>query len=200
MKNIKSFNSFTDNQSQNYLAQSFPKGKLFSNIFDSGRNIYKYVLSLAVWVKIVTGQLFTLAKNRDITKLDELLTEYETSVKLPEKFAILDTLTKRRLAVNRLISKIPVINIGDINDITNMDYYIKAMTDIDTTLELNTDGSTSSFVIPFPIVFGIPYFNRRLIIKVKYAAGIDSDTTREKLNNALEYIVPTFQTWDFELI
>ena len=216
MKNIKSYKSFTDSQAQNYLAQSFPKGKLFANIFDSAKNIYKYVLSLSVWLKIVTGQLFILAKNRDITKVDELLTEYETSVKLPERYAILDTLEKRRLAVNRLISKIPVINIGDINDITNIENYIKTMTDLEVEIEINDTMSTISFPIPFPIIFDVPYLKRRLILIIKYS-GINannffplpfpvifynniSDTTKNIIDNALNDVVPSYQIWEYEVI
>lgn len=222
IKKIKSFSYFKSKESQNYLAQSYPKGKFFANIFDKGRNIYNFVLSCAVWLQVITGQLFILAKNRDIQQADELLTEWETSVKLPERYLILDTIEKRRDAVQRLISKIPVYNInnGSVDIETTIENYIKKVLDIDVEIENAGERSTtSSFPISFPIKFGIPYAQRQLllIIKVEVEGGAANnqfplefpvrffdadipDATKKLLDEALSDVVPAYQNWEYEVL
>lgn len=222
MKQIKSFKAFNDEQSHNYLAQGFPKGRFFANIYDKSKNIYKFVLSLSIWIKVVTGQLFTLAKNRDIDQVDELLTEWETSVKLPERYPIRDTLENRRIALKRLISKVPVYNIRDgiVNDETTIENYIDKV--LGETVEISSAGgiaTTSTFPIDFPIIFGIPYAKRQLLLIVKVDIGggaannqfplpfpvqfFDQEipqATKDLLELALEDTVPSYQNWEFEIL
>jgi hypothetical protein len=222
MKSIKSFKSFSDKQSQNYLAQGYPKGKMFANIYDAGKNIYKYILSLSTWIKVVTGQIFIIAKNRDIDQVDELLPEWEASVKLPERYPILDTIEKRRIALKRLISKVPVYNLrnGTIDDDTTIENYIEKV--LDLTVEIDSAGgdlTTSSFPADFPIIFGIPYAKRQLLLKVKVDIGGGAannqfplpfpvqffnatipDATRDLLDLALEDTVPSYQNWEYEIL
>jgi hypothetical protein len=221
-KKIKSFRAFNDEQSQNYNAQGYPKGKMFANIYDKSKNIYKYVLSLATWIKVVTGQLFILAKNRDIDQVDELLPEWETSVKLPERYPILDTIEKRRIALKRLVSKIPVYNIrsGGVDDDTTIENYIEKVLDLIVEIESAGETSTTStFPCPFPIIFGIPYAKRQLllIVKVDIGGGLANnqfplpfpvqffdaevpDATKDLLNLALEDTVPSYQNWEFDIL
>lgn len=222
MKKITSFKSYNDEQAQNYLAQSYPKGKMFANIFDKAKNIYNYILSLSTWIKVVTGQLFILAKNRDINQIDELLTEWETSVKLPERYPILDTIEKRRDAIKRLVSKVPVYNIRDgiSNDNTTIENYIEKVLDI--TVEIVSAGSiliASSFPLSFPLVFGLPYAKRQLLLIVKVDIGggaannqfplpfpvqfFDAEipqATKDLLALALEDTVPSYQNWEYEIL
>jgi hypothetical protein len=221
-KQIKSYRSFNDEQSQNYNAQGYPKGKMFANIYDKSKNIYKYILSLATWIKVVTGQLFTLAKNRDIDQADELLPEWEASVKLPERYPILGTIEKRRIALKRLISKIPVYNIrnGGIDEETTIENYIEKVLDI--IVEIESAGGqtvTNSFPAPFPIIFGIPYAQRQLLLIVKVDVGggaannqfplpfpvqfFDAQVpqaTQDLLDLALEDTVPSYQNWEYDIL
>lgn len=221
MKNIDSFKSFSDERSQNYLSQSFPKGKMFSNLYDIARNIYNFVLCLSQFIKVVTGQLFTLAKNRDIDQTEELLTEWEMSVKLSERFPTLETLALRRIAVKRLISKIPVYNLRpyDDDDFT-IEKYIKDVTNIDVEIEnLAGQTTTSDFPILFPIVFGLSYAARLMLLNVKVDTGAIPEnnefpipfpvgffiptvpeTTQELLSKALGDVVPTYHNWQFEVL
>ena len=223
MKSIKSFRSFNDDQSQNYVAQSYPKGKFFANVFDNAKNIYKFILSGSVWIKVVTGQLFTLAKNRDIDQVDELLPEWEASVKVPERYPVRDTLENRKIASERLISKVPVYNIrngSSIDDETTIENYIDKV--LGETVEIESAGNqltTSSFPADFPIIFGIPYAKRQLLLIVKVDVGggaannqfplpfpvqfFDADVpdaTKEKIDLALEDTVPSYQNWEYEIL
>jgi hypothetical protein len=220
-KKIKSFRSFNDEQSQNYLAQGYPKGKMFANIYDSGKNIYSFVLCLATWLKVVTGQLFTLAKNRDIDQVDELLPEWEASVKLPERYPLRNTIEERRIALKRLVSKVPVYNIrNNVDDDTTIENYIEEV--LGLTVEIDSAGdlsTTSSFPAAFPIVFGIPFAKRQLLLIVKVDIGggaannqfplpfpvqfFDAqipDATRDLLDSALDDTVPSYQNWEFEIL
>jgi hypothetical protein len=222
MKTIKSFKSFNDEQSQNYLAQSYPKGKMFANLYDKNKVIYNMVLCLSQFIKIVTGQLFTLVKNRDIQQADELLLEWEKSVKLPERYPILETTEERRGAVERLISKVPVYNIrnGTVDDDTTIENYIEKV--LGLYVEIESAGqtvTTSSFPASFPVAFGIPYAKRQLLLIVKVDIGggaannqfplpfptqfFDAqipDATQELINLALEDVVPSYQNWEYQIL
>jgi len=222
MKNINSFRSFTDEESQNYLAQCYPDGKLTANRFDSERIIYKFIKSLSIWIKIITGQLYTLAKNTDIDRVDELLPEWETSTEIGTKYPMLDTIEKRREAVKRKISKIPVYNIRPADDDdTTIENYVKKMVDQDIVIEPASDRlTTSSFPAAFPIKFGIPYFQRQLLLYILIDLGGDvlannqfplefpvrffnaeiPQATKDLIDIALNDVVPSFMNWEYELL
>lgn len=223
-KSIKSYKSFNDDQAQNYLAQGYPKGKFFANVYDKAKNIYKFILSNSVWIKVITGQLFTLAKNRDIDQVDELLLEWEASVKVPERYPVRDTIENRRIALKRLISKVPVYNIRSttvtVDDDTTIENYIEEV--LGETVEIESAGNqttTSSFPAPFPIVFGIPYAKRQLLLIVKVDVGggaannqfplpfpvqffdaMVPDATQDLIDLALEDTVPSYQNWEYEIL
>lgn len=222
MKSILSFRSFKEEEAQNYLAQSYPKGRIFANRFDKDKNIYKYILCLSTPLKTVTGQFLTLAKNRDIDLADELLDEWEKSLKLPERFPIRETIENRRIALKKLISKYPTYNIRDgaVDDDTTIEKFIEDVLGI--TVEIVSAGTVatgSSFPLGFPIQFGIPYAERQLllIVKVDIGGGLANnqfplsfpvqffdaqipDATKDLLDLALEETVPSYQNWEYEIL
>lgn len=117
-KFISSFNPFTDNQSQDYLAIHFPKGRLTAKRFDPLSIIWKLIYCLADFIKQITTQLFQLVYNLDIFQTDVLLPDWEKSMGVPGVISrITDvngnpaTVIQRQIAVNQLKSKIPVYNI-----------------------------------------------------------------------------------------
>lgn len=221
MKNIKSFRSFSDEESHSYLAQAYPDGKMFGKRFDPDSIIYRHIFSLANFIKLTTGQIFTIAKNTNIDEADELLPEWEDSVFIGSKYSQLDTIEKRRAAIKRKISKTPVYNLRPVDDDnTTIENYIKTMGDID--IEIETAGKrliTSSFPTSFPIEFGIPYNQRNLLLIVIVDLGpsglannqfplefivrfFDTEipqATQELLDLLLGDVVPSYQNWIYEV-
>ena len=206
-KSLLSFKSFNDKKSQNYLADHFPKGKLTQKRFDSDSVLYKLILCLSTFIKIFTGQLFNLAKNIDIDKADELLTEWEASVKIPEKYPRLDTIEKRREAVKRKISKVPVYNIDReivTNKYTTYEDYVKKMTDYNIQGILY-EGYDFPRIFPF-IFTGTPtdtwltlFFKVEIVTNNDLPADFPVDlytgitqVQLDLISNALEDVVPAY--------
>lgn len=220
-KNIQSFKAFSDEDSQNYFAQAVCESKLTANRFDSDKNIYKLIKSLSIFIKIITGQIYTIAKNTNIDKADELLTEWENSVNIGVKYPMLDTVEKRRAAVKRKISKIPVVNIKPAEEETTIENYVKKIVDIDVEIEqAGSRLTTSSFPLKFPIKFGIPYYQRQLLLYIKIDLG-DSllannkfplkfpvrffdakipDATKNLIDIPLNDVVPSLMSWEYEIL
>lgn len=220
-KKITSYKAFNDQKSQNYLAACYPKGKLTAKRFDGGSIVYKLILCLSTFIKVFTGQLFEFVKNRDIDQALELLPEWETSVKIPERYPQLDTLTKRRDAVKRRISKVPVYNVQDIrtiDDYTSFEEYIRLMTGIEVEIEVGIyRDNSSSFSLSFPIIFDYAVAWQPFIFYIKvpvetstenidfsipfpvefYDAFI-TDTTKALLDKALDDVLPSFCAWIYE--
>ena len=109
-KSIASYTPLSDTQSQNFLAQFMPKGKLFARVFDPASNLYKLIFCLADVFKQLTAQLYILFYSRNFSQINELLPEWENSVGIPSIFPRLSTTTQRQTAIQTLVSKIPVIN------------------------------------------------------------------------------------------
>jgi len=222
MKSLNDYKAFTDKEAQNYLAQALPDGKLTANRFDSDSYMYKLILCMSEVIKIITGQLYTLAKNWNIQKAEELLPEWEESVSIGTKYPVLDTIEKRRDAVERKISKIPVYNIRPAtDDDTTIENYVKKLTDIDIVIQSAGElESTSAFPCSFPIQFGTPYQQRQLLLIVKIDYGSDvlannqfpmpfpvrffdteiPDATKSLLDIVLDDVVPSFMNWEYEIL
>ena len=222
-KKISDYKNFNDYESQEYLANYYAGGKLTSQKFISGNPLYKMILSLSTFIKIVTGTLFEFVRNINIDKADELLTEWETSVKLPERYPLRDTIEDRREAVKRLISKYPVYNIQgnrspDVDIYSTMEEYIRIMTGIEVEIEggaFRSSGNT--FPLIFPVTFDLPSYRRNFLFYVKvpvetstqnnqfplpfpvqFFDAFITDTTKNLLNKVLDDIIPSFGTWVFE--
>ena len=156
-KGINSFQTFNDKESQNYLANHWPKGKLFGKKFVENSIIYKLILSISTFIKVAVGDLLILVRNRDIDQADELLTEWETSVKIPLEIPRRDTIEGRRDAVGCLVSKIPVYNFNDgsVDECTTFEYYVKCLTGLDIEIRSSrVIGNDSSFPLKFLFSFG----------------------------------------------
>jgi len=222
MKKINDYKSLNDEQSQNYYADHTPKGKLLANRFDLDSPMYKLILCLATFIKIVTSQIEVLIKNWNINKTEELLSEWEADAKIPERFPRRETLADRREAVKRLISRVPVYNIRDseqtVNDYTTFERYIEIMTGI--TVEI-TNGDTvgASFPLQFPVVFGAEFYGSlsHFTIKVPgegqppnnffplpfpvifFNPGL-AQAQIDLLTRVVEEIIPAYCSYEFELL
>lgn len=221
-KKITDFNNFKDDDSARYLANHWPEGKLFARKLDNTSVIYKFIKSIASFIQIITGQIHTLAKNRDIQKAYELLEEWETSVGIPEQIPRLSTLADRRNAVQCLYSKIPVYNLDNkvgIDPCTTIENYILCLTGIDVTIRTGQVPDGSEFPIGFPITFGITatYGNFLFIIGVEVVGASANNSfplpfpvsffdpqvpqaTMELLDKVLERVIPSFGYWIYEPI
>lgn len=222
-KKLSDFNYLNDDQSQNYLASHWPNGQLTSKRFVSDSVIYKFIKCLGTVIKFFTGHIYNIAKNTDIRKADELLTEWETSVKIPEIISKRDTIEGRREAVERLISKIPVYNIQNkigLDIDTTIEEFVRKLTGIEIEIEMASNRSTlSDFPMTFPFTFGlsIPERNSVFIIKVPIEGGTQNNIfpmtfpvsffepsipqeTQDLLSAALERVIPAYAVWIFEVI
>ncbi len=157
-KSIISFQPLTEDQTTHYVADHYPKGRLWAKRHVKGAVIYNFILTISNVFKIFFGDLFALVKNRDINQADQLLEEWEASVRIPEHIPRRDTIEGRREAVFCKKSKIPVYNIDDgiVEIKSTFEEYVKCLTGIE--IEIRTaqvDGTGSQFPMEFPVEFGI---------------------------------------------
>lgn len=222
-KKISDFYYLDDTQSQNYLASHWPDGLLTSKRFDSDSIIYKFIKSLAVFIQILTGQIFDLVRNIDIAKADELLTEWETSVKIPEIIPRRDTVDGRREAIERMMSRIPVYNIQgkrEVNINTTIEEFVRRVTGIVIEVEMAYDRvSTSAFPLTFPVTLDYSEEEKVsiFIIKVQiegaaqnnifpmtfpvsfFVPGVPQEI-QDLVDKALKRILPSYTIWEYEAI
>ncbi len=221
-KSIKSFQLFDDDKSARYLADHWPKGRLTAKRHVKDSNIYNFILSLSVWIKIFIGDLFILAKNRDIQQADELLSEWEKSVKIPEEIPSRETIEDRRNAVECLFRKIPVYNVdnGIVSKKTTFENYVYCLTGIKIEIRsarLNNGGSQFPLVFPFKFGISSPVGDFVFIIRVEVSgAPVNNffplpfpvqfftpkvpDATIELLDKVLDRVVPSFCRWEYEAV
>jgi uncharacterized protein YmfQ (DUF2313 family) len=223
LKSFNSFKKFNDSQSQKYLAQSMPKGKLTANRFDSTSWIYKLLLCLSMPIKIVSGLIEDLVRNVNIDTANELLENWETSVKIPELIPRLTDVEGRRNAVKRKVSKYPVFQLANytsFNEYSTFENYIYIMTGLQIEIERATDRpSPSAFPFTFPMVFVISEGRRNFLFYIK--VGVEGSAannqfplpfpvsffdpaiptaTEELLDKVLGDIFPTYCGWVYEVM
>jgi len=217
-KRITDFKAFDDKKSQNYLASHTPKGRLFGKRFSDSSNIYKLIMALATFIKLVTGQIETLARNRDISQASELLPEWETSVGIPSKYPRRSTTSGMREAIERKVSKIPVYNVqtsGSAPIDTTIEEYVRKITGISITITF--DEPQAGFPIAFPIVFdltgGTDAFYFRIHVPVE-GSSLNNQfpipfpvsffepqipiATQELLDIVLNDVIPSNADWVYE--
>lgn len=222
-KKLSDFTYLDDNESQNYLASHWPNGKLTAKRFVSSSIIYKFIKSLAVFIKIFTGQIFEIAKNINIRKADSLIEEWEDSVKIPEVISRRNTIEGRREAVEKLISKRPVYNIQnkegiDIN--TTYEEFVRCTTGIEIEIEMAYEnGFTLEFPFTFPATFGLTeeYLASIFVIKVPIEGSTQNNIftmtfpvsffepeipqeTKDILDKALSRVIPAYAVWIYQVV
>ncbi len=202
MKNASSYKILNDSEIQNYTTLHFPEGKAWAKKFHESSWIYKFILCLAQPFKYILNLIYILVKNVDIRTATELLENWERESNIPEKFARLTSIEKRRGAVERIQSKIPVINIKavGINENTTYENYVKKVCDIDIEILVGWDArQTASFPLKFPIKFGIPWAERQTCLYVKVIGEIYpyNETISKKLNKIFDFILPSYYLWTF---
>jgi hypothetical protein len=221
-KSILSFQPLNESQSEHYVADHYPKGRLWSNRHVKDTIIYNYILVLSSVFKLFFGDLFNLVKNRDINQADDLLKEWETSVRIPENIPRRDTIEGRREAVKCKKSKIPVCNIdnGIVSIESTFEEYVRCLTGIE--IEIRTaqvEGTGSVFPMEFPIEFGIgaatgsfvfiigvpligEYTNNffPMSFAINFFDPEVPDATIELLDLILDDVIPSFCYWVYEVI
>ena len=218
---IRSFKPYSDTEAARYLASHYPKGKLTAKRYLAGSVLNNLIVGCARFVSIVMGQIFDLAKNRDIDQADELLPEWEESVGVPEQIPRRDDLDGRREAVRRLRSKVPVYNIqsGDrvVDAYTTIEEFVRLTTGEVITISKSEVGS--SFPVSFPIQFsftggrvnffliigvlveGTPANNQfPLTFPMSFFDPSVPEATQDKIDKALEKVVPSFMDWTYQAI
>lgn len=221
-KSIVSFQQFDDDQSTRYLANHYPTGKLTGKRFNISSVLYKFILCIATFIKVTIGDIFILAKNRDLDQAEELLVRWETSVKIPEDIPRLETLEQRRNAVKCLISKKPVYNIdnGIVDECTTFEHYLFCLSGISVTIKTSqVEGTGSVFPMKFPVDFGIggAVGSFLFIIEVPVVGAAPNNffpmpfavqffepsvptATVELLDKLLDRVIPSFCRWVYEAI
>ncbi len=157
-KSITSFQPLTEDQTTHYVADHYPKGRLWAKRHVKNTIIYNFILTISTVFKIFFGDLFALVKNRDINQANELLEEWEASVRIPEHIPRRDTIEGRREAIFCKKSKIPVYNIdnGIVPIESTFEEYVRCLTGIEIEIRTSqVEGTGSVFPMEFPIEFGI---------------------------------------------
>lgn len=221
-KSILSFQPLTEEQTTHYTADHYPKGRLWAKRHVKDTVIYNFILTISTVFKIFFGDLFNLVKNRDIDQADELLVEWETSVRIPEHIPRRDTVEGRREAVKCKKSKIPVYNIdnGIVELETTFENYVKCLTGIEVDIRTSrVDGDGSEFPLIFPVQFGVGSAIGSFVFVVGVPVVGDSannffpmpfpinffppsvpDATVELLDLILDDVIPSFCYWVYEAI
>lgn len=203
MKSLVSFKRFNDEQSQNYLAQSMPKGKLTANRFDSTSWMYKLLLCLAMPIKIITGLVEDLARNVNLDKADELLEDWEESAKIPSETFRLDEIEDRRASVKRKISKYPVFQLKDytsFDDYSTFEEHIRLLTGIDIKIiRAGEVVRTDAFPLQFPVIFGQGQgrYNLLFFIQIEVVYEIPQ-AWKDEIDKELSRVFPTFCGWGYQ--
>lgn len=221
-KSIVSFQQINDDQSARYLANHYPTGKLTGKRFNITSVIYKFILCIATFIKVTIGDIYILAKNRDLDQAEELLERWETSVKIPLEIPRLETLEERRAAVKCLISKKPVYNInnGIVDECTTFEHYILCLTGMIVTIKTaQVEGSGSVFPMEFAVNFGLggAAGSFLFIIEVPVVGAAPNNffsmpfpvqffepsvpsATIELLDKILDRVIPSFCRWVYEAV
>ena len=202
MKDVIDYKYLNDEKIQNYTANHFPEGRAWAKKNHNTSWLYKFILCLAQPFKYLQNLIYILIKNTNIDTADELLENWEKDSSVGDLFPRLDTIAKRRDAVNKIQSKIPVANInkGGVSLDTTYEDYIKKVLDIDVSMYIGAIGlSTSAFPLVFPVVFGRPWRLRTVtfFISVGGEAYPYSDTITRKLNTVLDRIIPSYCVWKY---
>lgn len=204
-KGITSYQTFNDQESTYYMANHYPKGKLTGKRFQSESEIYKFILSLSAFVKSFVGDLYSLVVNRDIQKTDILLEDWETSVKIPLEIPRLDTVEKRRDAVECLISKIPVYNLVGVSEYkTTFEHHIRCLSGIDVEVRTKYD-DTSTIPDYFVFIIGVPSELTEanqfpLAFPIQFTIGNIPTSIVLLLDTILERVIPSFCRWEYEVL
>lgn len=220
-KSLNDFIPLDDDTATHYLAEQWPTGKATGKKHLSDSVMFKYIKCMAQFIRNTSGLIYRFCLNIFVCQADELLVEHEESVGIPAQISRRDTIDGRRCAVQCLKRKIPVRNIGDINDETCFEHYVFCLTGIEVsirTARVPSGDSSTDFPITFDAVFGTskPAGSFLFIVSVDMS-GMEannifdltfpvnffepeiSEGVQNILNNALERVVPSFCYWQFEV-
>jgi len=221
-KSILSFQPLNEDETTHYIADHYPKGRLWAKRHVKSSVFYNLILVISTVFKIFFGDLFDLVKNRDINQANGLLEEWEESVGIPEHIPRRDTIEGRREAVFCKKSKIPVYNInnGSVEVETTFENYVRCLTGIDITVRTSqVEGAGSVFPLKFPVQFGtgsaigslsfiigVPVVGTAannffpLKFPVEFFDPAIPDATKELLDLILDDVIPSFCIWGYEVI
>lgn len=221
-KSILSFQPPNEDETTHYIADHYPKGRLWAKRHVKDSIIYNFILVISTVFKVFFGDLFALVKNRDINQTTELLEEWETSVRIPEHIPRRETIVNRRESIFCKKSKIPVYNLdnGSVEIGTTFENYVKCLTGIEITVRTSqVEGTGSAFPLKFifkfgsgsasgslSFVIGVPVQGTAannffpLPFAVEFFDPQIPDSTKELLDLILDDIVPSFCRWEYEVI
>lgn len=221
-KSILSFQPLNEDQTEHYVADHYPKGRLWAKRHVKDTIIYNFILTISTVFKLFFADLYTFVKNRDIEQVDELLAEWEKSVRIPEHIPRRDTIDGRREAVRCKKSKIPVYNIdnGIVPIESTFENYVKCLTGIEVDIRTaQVEGTGSVFPMEFPVEFGVGAASGSFIFIIGVPVVGDfannffpmpfpinffdpsvPDATVELLDLILDDVIPSFCYWVYEAL
>lgn len=110
MPNLDYFNAPTIDESCVQIAGSIPQGRGWNKKTDPESNIFGLIRSLAHGINLVQQRIQLLVDEFNINNTFDLLTDWETSVGIPDDcLKDLDSLIQRRSAIISRLRKIPVV-------------------------------------------------------------------------------------------
>ena len=110
MPRLPIFNAPTIDQTALQLANACPQGRAWGNKNSPDSNMYKFIASMAKGFNIVQQQIEHLAKEMNLGLTQDLLPEWESSVRLPDECKnTLTDLDERRNAIITQLKNKPVV-------------------------------------------------------------------------------------------
>ena len=144
------FNPYSINENAMMLARHLPKGKVWSSGFDQDSNIGKLIKGLSIEFYRLEVLTKKISDETDVSKTDELLTDWEKSVGIPDNcFDTTPSIEDRREQVRQKLS-----NFGGVQKAEDFVRVAELFGfDVDVTV---IPGSTIGM---FPLVFPVIFFD-----------------------------------------
>ncbi len=112
------------------LADHMPQGEAWGSKLVEGSNLHSQMHGTAKPFNITEGRIADLARDFDIDQTTELVSDWETSVGLPDEcFGVVNGLAERRALIKERFGKTPIVTLAEQQDLID-----RLFPDLDVTL------------------------------------------------------------------
>ena len=168
MTNINLFNPGTEEDHAFMLAKHLPTGKTWQAVFDGDKNLGKLIKGLAVEYYRLSVLIKKIETEMDINQTEELITDWEKSVGIPNDcFSTNTSIENRRLQVRETFS-----NFGGVQTAAD---FVRVAALFGFNVSVTPGAARGAFPLIFPILFMGNEKSMRHTIVVKFLDPIISD-------------------------
>ena len=148
-----SFKQQTIEKTTSDIAGHLPNGRVWAGKYIPDSNLHKLIKGLAAGFVEVQNQIQHLSEEFDINLTQDLLPDWETSVGIPDECTgrLMD-LESRRKAILRKLTKIPIV------DIAEMELFISEIIGQDVMLVPGVEAETFPYTLPIILSSTNPLF------------------------------------------